>query len=59
MSDGTAEFRVTIDGPQQAREELLKNLKDLESEADRSGVDVSVNRIVETAEFEAEFTTGK
>lgn len=59
MSEGKAEFRVTIEGPEQAREELLKNLKDMESEADRSGVDVSVERIVQTENIDAEFTTGK
>lgn len=52
-----AEFRVVIDGPEKAREQLLNALKDLEGEAQRSGVSVSVQR-VERSEIEAEFSTG-
>lgn len=59
MNEDKAEFRVTIEGPEKAREQLLKNLKDMESEADRSGVDVSVERVVETEDLDGEFTTGK
>ncbi len=48
MTDATAEFRVTITGPEQAREELLHQLSKLEGEAERAGVDVRVERIETT-----------
>lgn len=45
MTEKTTEYRVTITGPEKAREQLLHELKKLEGEADRSGVEVRVQRI--------------
>jgi len=56
MTEKTVEYRVTITGPEKAREQLLHELSKMEGQAERSGVDVTVER-VETEEtgFEAEF----
>lgn len=48
MTNDTAEFRVTITGPEKSREQLHHELSKLEGQADRSGVDVSVERIETT-----------
>jgi hypothetical protein len=57
MTEKTVEYRVTITGPEKSREQLLHELSKLEGEAERSGIDVTVER-VETEEtgFDAEFS---
>lgn len=51
------EFRITVNGPEAASEQLLHELKKLESEGQRQGVTVQVERI-ETTDVEAEFSKG-
>lgn len=56
MTDKTAEYRVTIEGPEKAREQLLNTLKKLEGEASRSGINVTVERIRhEKTDLEVDF----
>jgi len=57
MTERTVEYRVTITGPEKSREQLLHELSKLEGEAERSGIEVTVER-VETEEtgFDAEFS---
>jgi len=45
MTEKTVEYRVTITGPEKAREQLLHELSKMEGQAERSGVDVTVERI--------------
>jgi len=47
----TEEFRVTISGPKASIEQLYHSLSKLESEAERNGVTVAVERI-ETEEID-------
>jgi len=51
MDTNETEYRVVIEGPKAAQEQLLHTLRKLESEAERNGVTVSVERI-ETEEVE-------
>ena len=42
------EFRITVNGPDAASEQLLHELKRLESEADRQGIVLEVERVETT-----------
>jgi hypothetical protein len=58
MSDKTQEFRVTVTGPPLSVDQFHHLLGKLASEGERSGVDVTVERVeTETADPQ-EFTTG-